>query len=98
MLLYKLLAVRKYINNDLEKEFIRLSNSFTVTLILVPKKPGNKIRIYINYRNLNNNTARNRYLIPLIRKTLNALYSARIFTKLDIVTAFNRLYIVPGNE
>jgi len=32
----------------------------------------------------------------LIRKTLNALYSAKYFTKLNIIAAFNRIRITKG--
>jgi len=32
----------------------------------------------------------------LIRKTLNALYSTKYFTKLNIITMFNRIRIVEG--
>ena len=52
----------------------------------------------MDYRGLNNVTVKNRYPIPLIRETLDALCRAKYFTKLDIVAAFNRLRIAPGDE
>ncbi|RYO95101.1 hypothetical protein DL764_007751 [Monosporascus ibericus] len=95
---YELLAVRKYIDDHLEKGFIRPSSSSATAPILLAKKPGGGVRIYVNYWGLNNVTVKNRYPIPLIRKTLDALCSARMYTKFDIVAAFNRLRIAPGDE
>ncbi|RYO76845.1 hypothetical protein DL766_008951 [Monosporascus sp. MC13-8B] len=87
---HELLAVRKYIDDHLEKGFTRPSGPSAAAPILLAKKP--------NYRGLNNVTVKNRYPIPLVRETLDALCSARISTKLDIVAAFNRLRIAPGDE
>ena len=95
---YELLAVRKYIDDYLEKGFIRFSNFSAVIFILFVKKPGGGIRIYVDYRGLNNVTVKNRHFIPLIRKALDAFCSARVFTKFDIVMAFNRLRIAPDDE
>jgi len=36
--------------------------------------------------------------LPLICEILNALYSAKYFTKLDIIAAFNRIWIAEGYE
>jgi len=54
------------------------------------------VRICHNYKGLNNITVKNQYLLPLIRKTLNALYSAKFYTKLNIIAAFNRIRIAKG--
>ncbi len=94
----ELLAVRKYIDDHLAKGFIRASSSSAAAPILLARKPGGGIRICVDYRGLNNVTVKNRYPIPLIRETLDALCSAKIYTKLDVVAAFNRLRIAPGDE
>jgi len=41
---------------------------------------------------------KNRYPIPLIRETLDALYNAKFYTKLDIIAAFNRLRMTEDKE
>lgn len=94
----ELLAVRKYVDDHLEKGFIRASTSSAAAPILLAKKPGGGIRICVDYRGLNNVTVKNRYPIPLIRETLDALCQAKFYTKLDIVAAFNRLRVAPGDE
>ena len=51
----------------------------------------------MDYRGLNTVTVKNRYLLPLILETLNRLSHIKIFTKLDIISAFNRLRIREGD-
>ena len=53
---------------------------------------------YINYRALNNISIKNRYTLPLISETLNKLSKVVIFTKLDIISVFNRIRMVEGHE
>ena len=94
----ELLVIRKYLDDHLAKGFIRSSNSPAASPLLLAKKPGGGVRVCVDYRGLNNITVKNRYPIPLIRETLDALVRAKYFTKLDIVAAFNRLRIAPGDE
>jgi len=69
----ELLVVKKYINEHLNKGFIRPSISLVAAPILLAKKPGGGIQFCINYRGLNAITIKNRYPVPLIRKTLKWL-------------------------
>ncbi len=94
----KFLTVRKYINNYLIKRFIRINTFLITAFILFIKKLKKGIYIYVNYKDLNNITVKNRYLILLIRKILNVFYLAKIYIKLNVITAFNRLRIVFGNK
>jgi RNase H-like domain found in reverse transcriptase/Reverse transcriptase (RNA-dependent DNA polymerase)/Integrase zinc binding domain len=43
-------------------------------------------------------TIKNRYPLPLFKETLNNLQGAKFFTRLDVVSAFNRLRIAKGQE
>jgi hypothetical protein len=49
-------------------------------------------------RGLNVITIKNRYPLPLIHETLDALCWVKIYTKLDIIAAFNKLRIAEGHE
>jgi len=80
----------------LDKGFIRELTSLAAVPLLLTVKPGGGVRIYYNYRGLNTVTIKNRYLLLLIRETLNALYGAKYFTKLNIIAAFNRIRIAEG--
>ncbi|EGO52415.1 hypothetical protein NEUTE1DRAFT_55178, partial [Neurospora tetrasperma FGSC 2508] len=66
-------AIYKYLNNYFTTGFIYLNSSPVAVLVLLIKKPGGGIYIYINYRGLNNTTIKNKYPISLIRKTIDAL-------------------------
>jgi hypothetical protein len=57
------------------------------------KKPGGGIRLCVDYRKLNTITKKDRYLIPLIDKTIANVAGCKIMTKLDIQKAFNRIRI-----
>ena len=94
----ELAAVKKYIDEHLEKGFIRPSKSSVASPVLLARKPGGGLRFCVDYRTLNELTIKNRYPIPLIRDTLDRLCQAKYFTKLDIIAAFNKLRIAPGHE
>src|SRR5206468_10898956 len=57
------------------------------------KKSEKRLHFCINYRKLNAITIKNYYLLFLISEILNHLCKTRIYFKLDIIHAFNYLYI-----
>ena len=87
-----------YLDKNLSKEFIRASHSESAAPVLFVKKPEGGLRFCVDYRGLNAVTVKNWYPLPLISETLNRLSRAKIFTKLDIIAAFNRLRIQEGDE
>ena len=92
----KLSYVKKWINEMLDKGFIRELTLLATIPFLLTIKPSSGVRICYNYSGLNTVTIKNWYPLLLIREILNALYSAKYFTKLDIITAFNRIRIAKG--
>lgn len=92
------IAVQTYVDDMLKKGFIRPSRSETTSPVIIVRKPGGGLRICVDYRALNAVTIKNRYPIPQVRETLNRLCSARIYTKFDIIAAFNRIRIAAGHE
>jgi hypothetical protein len=82
----------------LDKGFIRESTSPATALLLLAAKPSGSMQIYYDYWGLNTVTIKNWYPLLLIRETLNALYSAKYFTKLNIITTFNRIRIAEGHK
>lgn len=91
-------AIQKYVEEHLGKGFIRPSSSKVTAPLLVVRKPGGGLRVCVDYRALNAITEKSRYPIPNINETLSRLGRAKIFTKLDVVAAFNRIRIKEGHE
>jgi hypothetical protein len=86
------------LDENLEKGFIRKSKVRCAAPLLLAAKPGDEMRIYQNYKILNNITIKNRYFLPLIRKILNSIYRAKHYIKLNIIAAFNNIRIIEGHE
>ena len=91
-------VVKKYIDEHLGKGFIRPSSSSAAVPVLLVRKPGGGLRFCVDYRALNSITIKNPYPIPLINETLGKLSQAKNFTKLDVISAFNRMRIKEGHE
>ena len=88
----------KFINENLEKGFIRPSKSqFASPLFFVDKKDGT-YRPCQDYRALNDMTIKNRYPIPRIDTLLEKLQGSEWFTKLDFRAGFNNIRIKEGHE
>lgn len=94
----ELKVLRKWLQENLEKGFIRPSTSPAASPVLFAKKPGGGLRFCVDYRALNAITVKNRYPIPLIQETLHNLSKAKYYTKLDIISAFNKIRVEKGQE
>ena len=73
----QLAAVKKYIDEELLKGTIEKSTSSFASPVLIVRKPSGGLRVCVDYRALNALTVKDRYLIPLIRETLDQLCQAK---------------------
>ncbi|SNX87990.1 related to pol protein [Melanopsichium pennsylvanicum] len=90
--------LRKYLDENLAKGFIRPSKSPARSPVLfVPKKDGS-LRLCVDYRGLNEITIKNRAPLPLIEEQLFLLRNAKVYTKLDLKAAYNLVRIADGDE
>ena len=94
----ELSALRDYLKENLEKEFIRPSTSPTGAPIIFVKKKDGSLRLCVDYRGLNKITIKNRYPLPLINELLDRLCTAKIFSKIDLRGAYNLVRISEGEE
>ncbi|PYI33572.1 hypothetical protein BP00DRAFT_338735, partial [Aspergillus indologenus CBS 114.80] len=92
----KLNIIKKYFNKNLNKSFIYFSTFLAAVLVFLIYKFNNSFYIYIDYYTLNKIIIKNYYFILLINKIFNQLSKAVVFTKLNIIYIFNRLYIKKG--
>ena len=81
----------KFLKENLEKGYIRPSQSpMASPFFFVGKKDG-KLRPCQDYRYLNEHTIKNAYPLPLIGELLDKLKGARQFTKLEIRWGYNNV-------
>jgi len=52
----------------------------------------------MDYRNLNSQTVKNNYLLPLITELIDNIGSKKVFTKMDLRWGFNNVRIKEGDE
>ena len=91
-------ALRKWLDENLARGFIRPSSSPAGSPILFVKKKDGSLRLCVDYRDLNEKTLKNRYPLPLIQETLMQLSKAKYFTKLNIRGAYNLIRMAEGDE
>jgi hypothetical protein len=56
------------------------------------------MRLYVDYRGLNDITIKDRTPLPLIAETLDRLSSAQVFSALDLKDAYYRIPIKYSDE
>jgi len=66
-------------------------------VFFVGKKNGSK-RMVMDYHNLDDQTIKNNYLLPLITELIDNIGSKKVFTKMDLRWGFNNLRIKEGDE
>jgi len=94
----ELTVLKEWLEENLRKGFIRPSSSPAASPVLFVKKPGGGLRFCVDYRALNNISAKDRYPLPLIKESLNNLKGMKYFTKIDIISAFNNIRVKEGLE
>ena len=82
----------------MRKEYIRPSKSpQTLPVFFVGKKDGSK-QMVMDYHNLNSQTVKNNYLLPLITELIDNIGSKKVFTKINLRWGFNNVRIKEGDE
>lgn len=90
---YKLRKIKKYLKENLKKGFIQPNKSSFTSPILFIQKANGDLRFYVDYYRLNQITKKTRYLILLIIENKVQFSRKKSFSRFDIVTTFNNLYI-----
>ncbi len=91
-------AVKKFLNEELEKGYICESKSpYASSFFFVHKKDG-KLRPVQDYRKINAVTIQNQYPLPLIADLIRDLSNAHIYMKLDIRWGYSNVRIHEGDE
>ena len=91
MLKKKLLLIKSYLKEHLKKDFIIVSSTSFVSLILFAKKSSEELCFCVDYRKLNEFIKKNNYLISFIIDLMTWFFKAKFFIEIDICHAFNRI-------
>ncbi len=98
MSFYKLQKVKKYLNENLFKEFIISSKASYFSLILFILKANEDLQFCVDYWKLNAIIKRNRYSLLLINEMINKIVDCKHLTWLDIISTFNKLQMHSDSE
>ncbi len=98
MFFVKLLKVKKYLNENLSKKFITFSQIFYFFPVLFILKANEDLWFCMNYQKLNVIFKRNKYSLLLIDEIIDKIVSCKHLTRLNIISAFNKLRMHLNNE
>ena len=90
--------VRKFIEEQLRKGYIRPSKLLQIALVFFVGKMNGKKRMVQDYRYLNKWTIKNNYFLPLISDMLENIGTKKVFKKMDLRWGYNNVRIKEGDE
>ena len=76
--------IQNFIEDQLRKGYIRSSKFPQMLLVFFVSKKNKGKRIVMNYHNLNDQTVKNNYPLPLITDLIDNMGSKQVFTKIDL--------------
>ncbi len=95
---HKLQKIKKYLIEHLNKKFIFFSFASYISLILFAEKKDESLHFCINYKKLNALIKWDHYFLLLIDKTLAYIQESKYLTQLNIIAAFNKLWMHSDNK
>jgi len=95
---YQLEELNKYLHEMLAEGKIVHSKSPAGAPILFVPKPGGRLRLCIDYHQLNKLTILNKYPLPLMTELRERVASPTIFTKPDLKDGYHLIRIQKGDE
>ena len=81
-------VILKEVNDMLEADIIRPSNSPWSSPVVLVKKPDGSYRFAVDYRTLNEKTIKDAYPLPIIQNILDTLSNSSYFSSLDLKSGF----------
>jgi hypothetical protein len=94
----ELKVLKKYVDKQLKKNYIRPSTSPFGSPVLFVKKADGSLRLCVDYRALNRITIKSRYPLPLTTEIMDRVKGATRFIRLDVRDALNRLRVAEGDK
>ena len=95
----KLEAMRSQMRELVDKGWVVPSCSpWASPILLVPKDQGKKLRLCIDFRDLNALTKKDRFPLPRIDLLLHRASKARVFSKIDLASGFHQIEVFPPHR
>ena len=97
--LVKCTAMREQMRELIDKGWVEPSESpWAAPILLVSKDEGKKLRLCIDYRNLNALTKKDSFPLPRLDVLLHKSAKATIFSKLDLASGFHQIAVHPPHS
>jgi len=90
--------VQNFMEDQLRKGYIRPLKSPQMSPVFFVGKKDRSKQMVMDYHNLNSQTVKNNYPLPLITELIDNMGSKRVFTKMDLRWGFNNVRIKEGDE
>jgi hypothetical protein len=95
MFVEELKGLKKQLTELQEARYIRPSSSpCGASVLFVQKKDGSQ-RMFVDYKSLNDVTAKNKYMLPRIEDLFDQMRGARVFSKIDLRSGYHQMKIRP---
>jgi hypothetical protein len=91
-------ALRKFLDENISYGLLRSSSSPHGAPVLFVKKKDGSLRLCVDFRGLNQITKKDRYPLPLIADLLDSPSRAKVYTKIDLRSAYHLVRIAEGDE
>ena len=91
-------ALKEFIEENLNMDFIRPTSSLYSTLVLFVKKKDSSLYLCINFHSLNCISKKDCYLLLLISNLLDSPCKAQVYSKIDFCYTYHLVCITDGDE